>query len=691
MSGTDNPLLDFDSLPAFSRIEAAHMEPAIRHVIEENRERLKALLDAPDVGSDWDSLMAPLEEMDDRLEKVWSVVSHLNGVMNTAEIREAHSSCQALVTEYHSETGQNESLYRVVKSLRERADALRLDTSRRKILDDMLLEFEQSGVGLPDDRKKIFAGLQSRLSSLSSDFGNNVLDATRAWTEHVTDPDLLDGLPDMAVQSAAEAAAEKGLDGYLLTLDFPCYFAVMSNARNAGLRERMHRAFVTRASDRDASDGQWDNTAIMREIMSCREQMAHMLGYDSYATLSVDRKMARSVDEVNRFLDDLIHYTRPAAERDFEELTGFARQRDGVEQLQPWDVAWYSEQLRKERFDISQDALRVWFPVERVLDGLFEVTRRLFDVEIRTASAETWHPDVRFHEILRDGEVIARFYLDLYTREGKRGGAWMADCHGRRRRADGGEQIPVAFLTCNFAPPGRERPALLSHDEVTTLFHEFGHGLHHMLTRQPYLRCAGINGVAWDAVELPSQLLENWCWEPEALPLISSHFETGEPLPEETLNRMLAARNFQAGLFGIRQLEFALFDFTLHQRPVPEGDTDWIHNVLQEARARTSVVPVADYNRFENSFAHIFAGGYAAGYYSYKWAEVLSADVYSRFASNGIFDAATGRAYLDKILSQGGGDEALNLFVDFMGREPDIRALLRQEGLLDEKQDTGVQ
>jgi len=684
MSATGNPLLEFDSLPAFSRITAGHMVPAVEQVIDRNLQALDRMLNDPGVSAepDWDRLMRPLEKMDDRLEKVWSVISHLNGVCNTPEIREAHSRCQALVTDYHSRTGQNQALYRAVRALRERAGHLALDTAQRKVLDDMLLEFEQSGVSLPPDRKKTFAELQRRLSSLSSDFGNNVLDATRAWTEHVTDRKVLDGVPELSIQAAAEAAADKDLEGYLLTLDFPCYFAVMSNAVDAGLRERMHRAFVTRASDQDASGGQWDNTAIMHDILACREQMAHLLGYGNYAEMSVARKMARSVEEVNRFLDELIRHTRPAAERDFAELQAFARERDGVTRLQPWDIAYYSEQLRRSRYDISQDALRVWFPVERVLQGLFEVTERLFGVQVDSADAEAWHPDVRFHEIHRDGKLVARFYLDLYTREGKRGGAWMADCHGRRQLAGGADQIPVAFLTCNFAPPGRDRPALLTHDEVTTLFHEFGHGLHHMLTEQRHLRCSGINGVAWDAVELPSQLLENWCWEPEALPLISSHYETGEPLPRDMLERMLAARNFQAGLFGIRQLEFALFDFTLHQRPVAE-DPAFTGRVLQQVREMTSVVPVAPYNRFENSFAHIFAGGYAAGYYSYKWAEVLSADVYSRFSESGVFDAATGQAYLDKILSKGGGEDALTLFTDFMGREPDVKSLLRQEGLLE--------
>ena len=683
---SNNPLLDTlnnGGLPAFADIRAEHIEPAVRQVLDDNRRALQDLLadENNHHAPDWDSLMTPLEVLDDRLEKVWSVASHLNGVQNTPEIRAAYTACQPLITDYHSEMGQNQALFDCVRALSDRAAELQLSGPQRKLVDDMLLEFELAGVSLPEDKKKRFAELQNRLSNLSNQFGNNVLDATMAWSAHISDREELAGMPELSIQAAAEAAARRDLDGYLLTLDFPCYFAVMSSADNAALRERVHRAFVTRASDRDDSGGKWDNSALMQEILACRQEKASLLGYANYAEMSVARKMARSVDEVNRFLDDLIRYSRPAAEKEFRELQDFARETFDVEQLQPWDVAYYSEKLRKQRYDLSQEELRVWFPVEKAKSGLFEVVEKLFGVSIEQASAQTWHPDVEFYEIRREGELLAQFYFDLYTREGKRGGAWMADCAGRLKRSDGQTQTPVAFLTCNFAPPGENTPALLTHNDVTTLFHEFGHGLHHMLTREEHLRVSGINGVAWDAVELPSQLLENWCWAPEAIPLISAHYESGEPLPAELLDRMLAARNFMAGMHSARQLEFSLFDFTLHQRPV-EDDPAYIRGVLDEARERIAVVPTADYNSFENSFSHIFAGGYAAGYYSYKWAEVLSADVFSRFDENGVFDQQTGREFLDKLLSKGGGADALDLFTDFMGREPELEALLRQDGLL---------
>lgn len=685
----DNPLLRFDCLPAFDDIEASHVQPAVEHVLEQNRKRLEEILadsrnrEQPD----WASLMEPLEEMDDRLDKVWSTASHLNAVCNTPEIRAAYQHCQPLVTDYYSELGQNETLYRCVKALQVRADELQLDGSARKVLKDMVLDFELAGVSLSAEKKARFAELQSRLSTLSNEFGNNVLDATMAWSAHITDISELSGLPDLSIEAAATTARNRQLEGYVLTLDFPCYFAVMNNADNASLRERMHRAFVTRASDQDDTGGKWDNSPLMREILTCRQEMAQLLGYDNYAEVSVARKMARSVEEVNNFLDDLIRYSRPAAERDFEELKTFAREHCGVETLNAWDVPYYSEKLRKQRFDVSQEELRVYFPVDKVRQGLFTVAERLFGISIEPARTSIWHPMVEFYEIRRGGEVLARFYFDLFTREGKRGGAWMADCRGRRRTADKEWQIPVAWLVCNFAPPGEKTPALLTHNDVTTLFHEFGHGLHHMLTREHHLRCSGINGVAWDAVELPSQLLENWCWEPEALPLISGHCETGEPLPEALLKKMIAARNFQSGMQSVRQLEFALFDFNLHQRPV-EDSPDFIARVLNEARKRTAVVPVPPFNRFENSFSHIFAGGYAAGYYSYKWAEVLSADVFSRFAETGVFNRDTGTVFLDTLLSRGGGAEALELFVNFMGREPEMESLLRQEGLLPEPEMT---
>ncbi|MBC52773.1 MAG: oligopeptidase A [Gammaproteobacteria bacterium] len=685
-----NPLLEFDRLPDFPALSAEHIRPAVEQVLEENRAALQAILadEQNQTAPDWHSLMDALDDLDDRLTKVWSTASHLNSVANTPAIREAYNDCQPLITEYYAALGQNEQLYTCVEALGARADALNLDDSQRKIIADTLLDFRLAGVSLPPSEKKRFADIQTRLSHLANVFSNNVLDATRAWTRHLTDDTLLGGIPEMTLQAAARAAASKDLEGYLLTLDFPCYYAVMTYADNEGLREEMYRAFATRASDQalGAASDKLDNYPIIREILALRQEMARMLGYDNYAALSVARKMAKSTDQVNAFLDDLIRYSRPAAEKEYQALCDFARTRHGVDTLNAWDVGYYSEKLRKQDYDISQEELRAWFPLDKVRKGLFAIVETLYGVQVEEdSSIGVWDPSVAFYNIRRDGDIVARFYFDLFTREGKRGGAWMADCRSRRLITASGmavqQQIPVAYLVCNFAPPADDRtPALLTHNDVTTLFHEFGHGLHHMLTRENYLRCSGITGVAWDAVELPSQLMENWCWDPESIGLISGHYQTGESLPKALLDKMLAAKNFQSGMRSVRQLEFALFDFALHQAPV-DMSHDFVSDILARARSKTAVYPVPNYYRFQNSFSHIFAGGYAAGYYSYKWAEVLSADVFSRFEETGVLNPDTGKAFLDKILSRGGGADALTLFLDFMGREPDLAALLKQEGL----------
>lgn len=685
-----NPLLQFERLPDFPALRADHIRPAVEQVLTENRAALDVILadQQNQTAPDWNSLMAALDDLDDRLTKVWSTASHLNSVANTPDIREAYNACQPLITEYYTALGQNEQLFACVEALSARADELDLDGSQRKIIADTLLDFRLAGVNLLAEEKKRFTEIQTKLGNLANVFSNNVLDATRAWTRHLTDDTLLGGIPEMSVQAAAAAAASKDMDGYLLTLDFPCYHAVMTYADNEGQREEMYRAFATRASDQavGAEPGKWDNYDIIRDILQLRQEMAALLGYDNYAALSVARKMARSVDQVNAFLDDLIRYSRPAAEREYQALVDFARQQHGVDKLNAWDVGYYSEKLRKQNYDISQEELRAWFPLDKVRDGLFAIVETLYGVQVEPdVSVGVWDPSVAFYNIRRDGEIVARFYFDLFTREGKRGGAWMADCRSRRLITVDGvavqQQIPVAYLVCNFAPPADAgSPALLTHNDVTTLFHEFGHGLHHMLTQENYLRCSGITGVAWDAVELPSQLMENWCWDPESIGLISGHYQTGEPLPKALLDKMLAAKNFQSGMRSVRQLEFALFDFALHQAP-PDTSRDFVGDMLAIARSKTAVYPVPDYYRFQNSFSHIFAGGYSAGYYSYKWAEVLSADVFSRFEDTGVLNPDTGKAFLDKILSKGGGADALTLFTDFMGREPDLAALLKQEGL----------
>lgn len=681
---TQNPLLSFDTLPAFTEIAAEHVEPAVLAVLERNYAELDRIVNTNTNLScpDWLSLMEPLDEMEDRLGKVWTTVSHLNAVQNTPDIRAAYNTCQPRITEYYTKLGQNQALCEAVKRLSARAEELALSASQRKVIKDYLLEFRLAGVDLNEQAKQHFAQVEAGLSKLSNTFSNNVLDATMAWSRHVKSLDELSGVPAMTCQSAAELAARKDLEGYVLTLDAPCYIAVMTNADNRDLRREMYTAYVTRASDQGDHDGKYDNAKNIDEILSARAELAQILGFNSFAAISVARKMAQSVNRVNDFLKDLSDLAVPAARREYAELCGFARDEYGLDALEAWDVPYFSEKLRKRNFDITQEELRPYFPLRKVQQGLFEIAHRLYGVEIeKNTSMSTWSPDVEAFDIRRGPDLLARFYFDLYTREGKRSGAWMAECRSRRQLPDGSLQIPVAYLICNFSRGNEKTPALLAHNEVTTLFHEFGHGLHHMLTGETHLRCSGINGVAWDAVELPSQLMENWCWDEQAIGMISSHYETGEKLPEPMLRKLLAAKNFQAGMKTVRQLEFAMFDFKLHQISGP-CESPYVTGAMREVRALTSVYEVPEFNRFQNSFSHIFAGGYAAGYYSYKWAEVLSADVFSKFAEAGVLDAETGRRFLDKVLSRGGGAEPLALFVDFMGREPRIESLLRQDGLM---------
>ena len=679
-----NPLLQFDELPDFPAISAAHIEPAVTKVLSQNREELIALLasDKNQTNPDWASLMAPLDEMEDNLGKVWSTVSHLNAVNNTAQIPAAYSQCQPLITQYYTELGQNRALFDCVQALDARAQALQLTHTQRKVLRDYLLEFKLAGVDLDDDKKQQFAAIEAKLSDLSTKFSNNVLDSSMAWSRLVADKSDLAGVPEASLQTAADLAKSKDQQGYILTLDAPCYIAISTHADNRQLREEMYTAYTTRASDKGGHDLKFDNTGLISEILSCRTQLAQLLGYHSYAEVSVARKMAKSVGRVNDFLADLATLAVPTAQVEFAELSEFAQQEHGISDLQAWDIAYYSEKLRKRNFDISQEELRPYFPLSHVQEGLFAIASRIYGIEIQpNTQMSKWSPLVQAFDVRREDKLIARFYFDVFTREGKRSGAWMAECRSRRQLADDSIQIPVAYLVCNFSKGSEKSPALLSHNEVTTLFHEFGHGLHHMLTAETHLRCSGITGVAWDAVELPSQLMENWCWDKQAIALISSHFETKECLPESLLSKLLLAKNFQAGMRTVRQLEFAMFDFKLHQLAGP-FNPELVSQVMADVRVLTSVYEVPNFNRFQNGFSHIFSGGYAAGYYSYKWAEVLSADVFSVFAKDGVFNQETGERFLNKVLSRGGSEDASALFEAFMGREPDLDALLKQEGLL---------
>ncbi|MGD8577578.1 MAG: oligopeptidase A [Thiohalophilus sp.] len=676
-----NSLLEMTGLPPFSKIKPEDVEPAVDTLLKQNREQLQHLLTNTGKYS-WDNLIQPLEEMDDRLDRVWSPVSHMNSVVNSDELREAYNACLPKLSDYGTELGQNEQLYRAYKSIADSPEYEQLGAAQKKIIDNALRDFHLSGVDLPADKKQRYKEIQQRLSSLTTKFEENLLDATHAWHKQITDENQLAGLPESARAMAKQAAGDKQLDGWVFTLDFPSYYAILSYADDRKLRSEMHEAYVTRASDQGPGAGQWDNSEVMEEILALRHELAGLLGFANYAERSLATKMAESPDQVLSFLHDLARKAKPVAEQDLEELAVFAREEHGLDKLEPWDIAYYSEKLRQHKYAVSQEDLKAYFPESRVIPGMFEVVKRLYGIEIReTDDVDTWHPDVRFYEI-RDGQgnLRGQFYLDLYARAKKRGGAWMDDCRGRLRQHNGDLQTPVAYLTCNLTPPIGDDPALFTHDEVITLFHEFGHGLHHMLTQVDYIGVSGINGVAWDAVELPSQFMENWCWEREALDIITGHYQTGEPLPEDLYRKMYAAKNFQAGLRMVRQLEFALFDFRLHLEYDP-AQGGRIQQILDQVRDEVTVVKPAPYNRFQHGFSHIFAGGYAAGYYSYLWAEVLSADAFSLFEENGIFDRPTGNRFLNSVLEQGGTREPMELFVSFRGREPEIDALLRHNGI----------
>ncbi|MCC5880516.1 MAG: oligopeptidase A [Idiomarina sp.] len=673
---TANPLLSDFLFPPFSKIEPAHIQPALEQALAESRELIERV--AAQTYPTWDSLVAPLEAADDKISRIWSPVSHMNAVVSNDALREAHDNCLALLSDYSTWVGQHQGLYAAYQTLKDSHEFNALDQAQQRVITDTLRDFELSGVGLVAADKARYGEIQSRLSELSSTYSNQLLDATHAWVKHVTDEADLAGLPDSAKAAAAAEAQERELGGWVFTLDIPSYLPVMMYADNRQLREEMYQAFTTRASDQGPNAGEFDNSKVMQETMTLRHELAQLLGFASYADLSLATKMAESPAQVMSFLEDLAARSLPAAQRDIAEVKQFAQQEHGVEELQAWDLGYYSEKLKQQTYAISDEELRPYFPENKVVDGLFEVAKRLFGIRIEAQTGmDTWHPHVRFFNVYdQQGTHRASFYLDLYARAKKRGGAWMAECAVRRRLADGSLQIPVAYLTCNFSKPAGNEPALFTHDEVITLFHEFGHGLHHMLTQVEVAGVSGINGVAWDAVELPSQFLENWCWEKEALAFISSHHKTGETLPDDLLQKMLAARNFQSAMQMVRQLEFSLFDMRIHMQDNPD-----IQGILNEVRAQVSVFTPPAYNRFQHSFGHIFAGGYAAGYYSYKWAEVLSADAFSRFEEAGIFNAEVGEDFLHAILERGGSDDAMNLFKAFRGREPDIAALLRHSGI----------
>lgn len=679
-----NPLLNFTDLPPFAHIQPEHIVPAVQQAIEHCRIAIENSINQ-DQPLSWASLIAPIEEADDHLSRIWSPISHLNSVMNSEALRKAHDACLPLLSDYSTWVGQHKGLFNAYQDLKNSAAFNELTQEQQKAIENALRDFKLSGIALPITEQKRYGEISKRLSELSSLFSNNVLDATMGWTKHITDPAQLAGLPESALEAAAATAQAKGLDGYLLTLEMPSYLPVLTYCDNAALRQEMYEAYVTRASDRGPNAGQWDNSEIIEEELKLRHELARLLGFERYSEKSLATKMAKTPEQVLSFLHDLAIKAKPQAQKEIAELTAFAEQHYGVSSLNLWDIAYYSEKQKQHLFSISDEALRPYFPEQRVLNGLFEVLHRLFAVRVvERQGVDVWHESVRFFDIMdKNDQLRGSFYLDLYAREHKRGGAWMDECRVRRVNAQGQLQTPVAYLTCNFNRPVGDKPALFTHDEVITLFHETGHGIHHMLTQVEASSVSGINGVPWDAVELPSQFLENWCWQEAALAFISGHYQTQEPLPKEMLANMLAAKNFQSALFILRQLEFGLFDFSLHHNYDPELGGR-VLETLAEVKRQVSVLPSLEWNRFSHSFSHIFAGGYSAGYYSYLWAEVLSSDAFSRFEEEGIFNATTGADFLHCILEKGGSEDPMTLFTRFRGREPQVDALLRHSGIASE-------
>jgi oligopeptidase A len=669
----NNPLLQIDALPDFGKIEPAHARPALERVLSENRVRLAELTAQPN--PTFASLVVPVEELSHRLSRAWSPIGHLNAVANSAAMREAYNECVPLLTAYTSELGQNAALSAGYAHVL-RHEGERLDPTQVKLVENALRDFRLAGVDLPADRKTRYREVMQRLAQLGTKFSENVLDAGRAYTRTVTDDAELAGLPANATDRAAADAREANRPGWLFKLDQPTYMTVMTSAESERLRRDVYEAWVTRGSDLGPSAGRFDNGPIIAELLPLRHELAQLLGYRSYAEYALATRMAKTPGQVTSFLDDLARRCLPAGRQEFSDLEEFAGRK-----LNAWDVAFFGEKLQESRFRVSQEALRPYFPLPKVLAGLFALTERLYGITVRERDGvSVWHPSVRYYDLLDSGtEIVAGFYLDPYSRSEKRSGAWMDECVVAKELPSG-KALPVAQLVCNFTTPVGSAPSLLTHDEVTTLFHEFGHGLHHMLTKVAYPSIAGINGVAWDAVELPSQFMENFVWRREVLPLISAHVTSGEPLPVDVLQRLLGTRTFNAALDTLRQIELASFDFEIHANFDPALGAK-VAETLAGVRSRVAVVPAASFNRMPSSFAHIFAGGYAAGYYSYKWAEVLAADAFEAFDEAGVFDAPTAARFRDSILARGGSLDAMDAFVRFRGRGPDVRPLLKQTGI----------
>jgi len=675
-----NPLLIDSARPAFEEINITHFEPAISAILEENRSLVAALI--KNGACSWDDLVYPREKAEDRLNNAWSVVSHFNAVLNSDELREIFKKLIASLTAYNTELGQNTQLYQAYQTLADSDEFKGLNQAQKQSINHILRGFKLSGVALEEASKQKYSALKQKLSGLSNRFSENVLDATQAWSKYYENKEELPGIPESALQLLASLAKEQGHEtGYLITLDAPSYLPVITYCEDRKVREALYEAFLTRASDQGPYAGKWDNSENIREILTARQELAALLSFDNYAERSLATKMAANSSDVVEFLEQLVDKGFAAAKDEFTKLREFAKSEDGLDDLEMWDTAFYGEKLRQQCFDISQEELKPYFPTPRVTTGMFDVVERLFDIQVKhRPEVATYHADAKYFSIYSQGEEVAGFYFDLYARKNKRGGAWMGDCRVRRRLENGDIQLPVAFMVCNFTPPVDGEDSLLTHNEVTTLFHEFGHGLHHMLTQIEVADVSGIAGVPWDVVELPSQFLENWCWQEESIAMISGHYQTGESLPKELLTKMLAAKNFQSSMQLMRQVEFSLFDFIVHRDFSASGNTD-VMAVLDKIRDKVSVKKPPEYTRFPHAFSHIFSGGYSAGYYSYKWAEVLAADAFSRFEEDGIFNKETGLAYKKEILEVGGSIDAMDMFVNFRGRKPSVDALLKQSGI----------
>jgi len=669
-----NPLLSLDGLPHFADIRPEHVGPAVTQLLAQADAALERAT-GPDVPADYDALSAVLDVATERLSSAWGAVAHLNHVADNPELRAAYNESLPKVTEFHTRLGADERLYAKYKAIANSPAAAKLNAARRQALSNAMRDFVLSGAELQGAARERYAQIQERQAALSQAYSEHVMDATDSFALYASEAQLA-GVPADAKDAARAAALADGKEGYKLTLHFPSYFPVMQYGENRALREQLYTAYSTRASD--LGKAEHDNSAAMRELLALRQEEAQLLGYRNYAEVSMVPKMADSPQQVLDFLRDLSRRARPYADKDLAELREFARAELGLADLQSWDLAFASEKLKEARYAFSDQEVKPYFTETKVLSGLFRIIETLFEVSIRPDTAAAWHPSVRFFRIERSGQLVGQFYLDPYARTGKRPGAWMDDVRGRWARPEGHTQTPVAHLVCNFTPPADGKPALLTHDEVTTLFHEFGHGLHHMLTQVNDVGVAGISGVEWDAVELPSQFMENFCWEWEVLKHLTAHVDTGEPLPRALYDKMLAAKNFQSGLQTLRQIEFSLFDMRLHAEP---GSEAHIQAIADEVRREVAVFAPPAFNRFQHSFSHIFAGGYSAGYYRYKWAEVLSADAWSAFEETGTLNPETGRRYREAILEAGGSRPAMESFKAFRGREPRIDALLRHQGM----------